>query len=148
MNIRTLKAEDLQELVELYSHLNPDDPATDADTMSLVWEQTEASGTVEYIGLYIRTKLVSSCQKVVVPNLTRSGQPYCLLENVVTLTDYRNRGYGKQLLKHTIEQAWSEGCYKVMLMSGRKEDSIVQFYRRAGFSENEKRAFIVRRDSA
>lgn len=148
MQIRILKKEDLNDLIELYSHLNPRDTALEPNSIESVWEKTDASGNIEYIGLFIQSQLVSSCQKVVVPNFTRSGHPYCLLENVVTHEEFRNNGYGKKLLKHTIELAWNEGCYKVMLMSGRKEESVMQFYQSVGFSSDEKRAFIIKRDNS
>ncbi len=146
MQIRTLIEEDIKDLVELYGHLNPGDPVPDEDLMQSIWEKTRKSSLIQYIGLTIESQLVSCCQKVVVPNFSRSGQPYCLIENVVTHTDHRNRGYGKKLLKYTLSLAWDEGCYKVMLMSGRKEESVMQFYRDAGFSSDEKRAFVVRRE--
>lgn len=133
------------DLVELYGHLNPGDIAPDANTIEMVWEQTVSSNVIQYVGLFIEKELVSCCQKVVVPNFTRSGQPYCLIENVVTHIDFRNKGYGKKLLMHTISMAWNEGCYKVMLMSGRKDESVLQFYQSVGFSANEKRAFVVKR---
>ncbi len=37
--------------------------------------------------------MVATCTLVVIPNLTRGGTPYALIENVVTHTDHRNKGY-------------------------------------------------------
>ena len=145
MQIRIINKEDVTDLVVLYGHLNPNDVVPDSDAIKAIWNQTHKSSMVEYLGLYIQSQLVSSCQKVVVPNFTRAGKPYCLIENVVTHRDFRSMGYGKKLLKHTLSLAWDEGCYKVMLMSGRKEESVMKFYQDVGFSSDEKRAFVVRR---
>ena len=54
----------------------------------------------------------------VIPNLTRSGASYALIENVVTATRYRKRGYAASLIEHAVETAWNAGCYKVMLLTG------------------------------
>ena len=81
---------------------------------------------------------------MVVPNLTRSGRPYGLIENVVTHADHRVRGYGKQLLQAAITAAWDADCYKVMLMTGSKEPSTLAFYASAGFEQSKTR-FQVRR---
>jgi GNAT superfamily N-acetyltransferase len=54
----------------------------------------------------------SSCTLVVIPNLTRSGQPYGLIENVVTHSTYRGRGFGKHILQEG-RSAWKADCYKV-----------------------------------
>jgi GNAT superfamily N-acetyltransferase len=70
--------------------------------------------------------------------------PYALIENVVTHTDHRNRGFGKAILKAATERAWVEGCYKVMLMTGSKRPSTIAFYGAAGF-EQTKTGFQIRR---
>jgi GNAT superfamily N-acetyltransferase len=43
--------------------------------------------------------IIASCTLVVIPNLARGGQPYGLIENVVTHAAYRGRGFGKRLLR-------------------------------------------------
>jgi len=87
--------------------------------------------------------LVSSCVLVIISNLTRGARPYGIIENVVTHEKYRNRGYGTRLLKKALEIARDKGCYKVMLLSGRGEDTL-SFYEKAGFERGKKTGFIVR----
>ncbi|WP_354417170.1 GNAT family N-acetyltransferase [Mesorhizobium shonense] len=55
------------------------------------------------------------------------------MENVVTRTDFRNRGFGKRLLLAASNAAWRAGCYKVMLMTGSKKPAAINFYLSAGF---------------
>jgi GNAT superfamily N-acetyltransferase len=50
--------------------------------------------------------IIASCTLVVIPNLARGGQPYGLIENVVTHAAYRGRGFGKRLLRAAVEAAW------------------------------------------
>lgn len=88
--------------------------------------------------------LAASCSLVVVPNLTRGGSPYGLIENVVTHSDFRTRGFGKQLLLAASDAAWQVGCYKVMLMTGSKKPETINFYLAAGF-EQSKTGFQKRR---
>ena len=70
-----------------------------------------------------------------------------MVENVVTHSGYRGNGYGKAVLKFALDQAWSMGCYKVMLMTGRNDEWVLNFYRNAGFSSSEKQAFIAKHSS-
>lgn len=79
---------------------------------------------------------VTSCTVVIVPNLTRGGTPYALIENVVAHADYRNRGFGKAILHAAVELAWAEGCYNAMLMTGSKEASTLGVYEAAGFEQS------------
>jgi hypothetical protein len=43
-----------------------------------------------------------------------------------------------------LDFAWSQGCYKVMLMTGRKDEATFRFYESAGFSRDGKQAFIAK----
>ena len=92
----------------------------------------------------VDTSMIASCTLIVIPNLTRGGQPYGLIENVVTHADHRRRGYGKQLLQSAVTAAWDADCYKVMLMTGSKKTATLAFYASAGFEQN-KTGFQVRR---
>lgn len=87
--------------------------------------------------------MIASCVLVVVPNLTRNARPYALIENVVTHADYRRQGIGKRLLHHVLQFAWSQNCYKVMLLSSINREEAHQFYERVGFSRDRKVGFVA-----
>ena len=89
-------------------------------------------------------RIVSTCYLNIIPNLTRSSRSYAVIENVVTDQAFRGSGYGKRIIQHAIDYAWQMGCYKVMLMTGSKEESTHAFYRACGFDGDEKQAYIVR----
>ncbi|MGE4339936.1 MAG: GNAT family N-acetyltransferase, partial [Pigmentiphaga sp.] len=82
------------------------------------------------------------------PNLTRGCKPYGLIENVVTHAAFRGRGHAKALLGHALKAAWIAGCYKVMLMTGRKDEATLKFYESAGFDRQEKQTFIAKQSHA
>jgi GNAT superfamily N-acetyltransferase len=103
-----------------------------------------ASDRYLYLGGFLGEELVSTCAIIVIPNLTRGCRPYGVIENVVTHTSHRRRGYGTALLRAALAHAWREGCYKVMLMTGRKDDETFHFYRSVGFDSDEKQAFVAR----
>ena len=88
--------------------------------------------------------IVASCACVVVPNLTRGGRPYALVENVVTHRDHRRRGLASACVARAVRIAAEAGCYKVMLLTGAKDEGTLAFYRRCGFDDREKTAFILR----
>jgi len=62
---------------------------------------------------------------VVVPNLTYSGQPWAMLENVVVDRVARRRSIGRHLVEAAIQRASEQGCYKVQLISGTKPEQLV-----------------------
>jgi GNAT superfamily N-acetyltransferase len=87
-------------------------------------------------------RIVSSCVCVVILNLTRNARPYALIENVVTHPDYRQRGLASACLDYAKQIAQKENCYKIMLLTGAKDEATLNFYRKAGYNSSDKTAFI------
>ncbi|MFA6312953.1 MAG: GNAT family N-acetyltransferase [Sterolibacterium sp.] len=145
MDIRPLAKDDLPALLRLYRHLHSSDaPLPSQGEIDAVWTEIVSSDRFRYFGSFVGGALVSSCTISIIPNLTRGCKPYGVIENVVTHADHRRRGYGTDILRFVLTHAWSAGCYKVMLLTGRKDDSTLRFYRSAGFDPDEKHAFIAK----
>ncbi|UXC18001.1 GNAT family N-acetyltransferase [Comamonas squillarum] len=143
--IRPLALSDLTALLQLYTHLHPQDEALPAqDQVQAIWQGLLEDPRNHYLGGFVDAQLVSSCLLVVIPNLTRGCRPYGLIENVVTDGGHRQRGYGKALLHAVLDRAWAQHCYKVMLMTGSKEEATLRFYANAGFDGSSKQAFVAR----
>lgn len=147
--IRPLAAADLPQLLALYTHLHADDdPLPVAEVVDVVWQELLASPRHSYWGAFVQcdgaAQLVATCTLTVVPNLTRGCKPYGLIENVVTHGAHRGAGHGKAVLNAAQQHAWSQGCYKVMLMTGRKDVATLGFYASAGFDGQTKHAFMAR----
>ena len=89
-------------------------------------------------------KIVSSCVCVIIPNLTHNQQPYAFVENVITDKEYRKQGLATACLDYAREIAVRENCYKLMLLTGSKHESTLNFYRKAEYNSEDKMAFIQR----
>ena len=79
---------------------------------------------------------------VIIPNLTRNIRPYALIENVVTNEEYRGKGYATECLNYAKEIAIKNNCYKMMLLTGTKNENTLAFYKSAGYNSDDKIAFI------
>lgn len=144
-HVRLIRRDELPQLLSLYTFLNPDDPLLSMDQrLEKHWNQILADPGLFYFVIEENSMLVSSCTMAIIKNLTRSARPYALIENVVTHPDHRKKGYGTAVLQKAIAVAREENCYKVMLMTSRKEESTLNFYEKAGFHAGEKTAFVVR----
>ena len=143
LDIRAAEAADLPDLLDLYQHLNEGDERPSIDgAQRMLKRLQDMPGSAVLVGFDPRG-IRTSCTLVVIPNLTRGGQPYALIENVVTHTQARGRGYGKAVLAAAVRRAWDQDCYKVMLLTGSQEPATLGFYRAAGF-EQTKTGFQVR----
>lgn len=145
MDIRQLQSHELKLLLSLYAHLHEhDDPPPSTAVAEAVWLEALANPRIKYFGGFSAGSLVSSCTLAVIPNLTRACRPYGVIENVVTHAAQRGRGWGKAVLAHALGDAWRQNCYKVMLLTGRKDEATLRFYERAGFDQHEKQAFVAK----
>lgn len=142
--VRNARREDLPALLHLYLSLHETSVPEDSARLRGVWEAILRDENRHLLVCEEEGELVSSCDCVIVPNLTRGARPYALIENVVTREDRRGRGFAAQCLARAGEIAAAAGCYKVMLMTGSKEESTLRFYRNAGFDSGEKTAFVRR----
>lgn len=150
--IRPIAAAELPQLLALYAHLHADDdPLPAAEVVDAVWQELLGSPRHSYWGVFVpcdgTAQLVATCTLTVVPNLTRGCRPYGLIENVVTHGAHRGAGHGKAVLEAALQHAWRQGCYKVMLMTGRKDAATLGFYESAGFDGQAKRAFMAKNPS-
>jgi GNAT superfamily N-acetyltransferase len=145
VNVRELQLHDLQLLLRLYAHLHDhDDPPPSAAIAEAVWSEALANPRIKYIGGFFSDSLVSSCTLTVIPNLTRACRPYGVIENVVTHAAHRGQGWGKAILDRALREAWQQDCYKVMLLTGRKDEATLRFYEQAGFDQHDKQAFVAK----
>lgn len=140
--VREIKENELSELLELYLHLHEDTIPEMSEHLAATWKMIMQDENHHIIVKIIEDKPVSSCVCVIIPNLTRNIRPYAFIENVVTHADYRSRGYATECLNYAKEIAEKQGCYKMMLLTGSKEEATLAFYGNAGYNSADKTAFI------
>lgn len=140
--IREITENDFDGLMELYTHLHEKDIPDKDERISMVWESIITDKNHHIIVAEEKGIIAASCVCVIIPNLTRNQRPYAFIENVVTHSDYRKKGLATACLNHAKELAEKENCYKLMLLTGSKEESTLNFYRRAGYNSEDKTAFI------
>lgn len=140
--VREIKESELIELLELYLHLHEASVPEMTEHLRNTWDTIIKDKNHHIIVKVADGKLVSSCVCVIIPNLTRNIRPYAFIENVVTHGDYRGKGYATECLNYAGEIAKKENCYKMMLLTGSKEEATLRFYGNAGYNSTDKTAFI------
>ncbi|MCK1274662.1 GNAT family N-acetyltransferase [Bradyrhizobium sp. 61] len=143
--IRSATQHDLPKVLNLYQHLHPNEPPLKAAKAEHVWTTLLGSNFVTVIVAQTAELLVSSCTLAIVPNLSRGGRSYGVIENVVTHAQYRKLGLGRRVLAHALDIAVRADCYKVHLATGSKRETTLRFYEGAGFHRGGKTYFEVRR---
>ncbi len=145
VQIRNAHQNELEVLLNLYQHLHvTDSPLPEGSTLRAVWDEILNDPKIHCLVVELKGEIIASCVLVVIPNLTRGAKPYGLIENVVTHTAHRRKGIATQLLRHALQVAWSQNCYKVMLLTGSKSEAIHQFYEKTGFVKGDKTGFVAK----
>ena len=147
MHIRKAELCDVEDLHELYmEHLTQFPPKEQQDMGEWSDRLKTLIANPDYHLLVGESdgKVVSSVTLIIIPNLTHNLRPYSIIENVVTHSNYRKKGYAFALMNKASEIAKERGCYKIMLMTGSKEEGIFRFYERCEFNRNDKTAFLKR----
>ncbi len=136
VSIRTASQGDAKALIELYLYLSSDNERYSPEiAKQIIKDISKYNGSAVLVGDF-EGEIVTTCTLIVVPNLTRTGLPYGLIENVVTHPTHRNRGLGKLVLEAATERAWRHKCYKIMLSTGSRNPATLAFYERAGFEQS------------
>lgn len=140
--VREIAEHELNELLELYLYLHEKTIPDMTEHLKKTWNTIIQDENHHIIVNEIDGNIVSSCVCVIIPNLTRKIRPYAFIENVVTHADYRGKGYATECLNYAKEIAEKANCYKMMLLTGSKEETTLKFYGNAGYNSTDKTAFI------
>ncbi len=142
MIVREASINNLKEILQLYLYLHEESIPEDTEHLRNTWKSIISDVNHHLIVCEVDNKIVASCVCVIIPNLTRNVRPYAFVENVVTHGDYRKKGYATACLNYAKQIAEENNCYKMMLLTGSKEESTLNFYRNAGYNSSDKTAFI------
>ena len=142
MLIREIVNTDLWGLLELYTQLHDNPVPENSEYLTTLWNNILADKNYHIIVAIENDKIVSSCVLAVIPNLTHAQRPYALIENVITDERYSILGCATACLDFAKNIATQNNCYKIMLLTGSKKQSTLNFYRKAGYNSEDKTAFI------
>jgi len=141
--VRSARRDELDDLLELYRQLNPDDPELAPEAVTDRWASMLADDDLDVVVVEHDDRLVATCLLSVTKNLTRGARPFAVIENVVTHEGYRGGGFGRRCVEGAVERARERDCYKVMLLTGSDAAWKHDFYESCGFDRDAKTGFTI-----
>ena len=134
VEVRPLPASDLPLAMSLiYEFEFPELKKLRENDVRSIYSKIIASGGAVF-GAYRGSEIVGTCTLNVCANLSWSGRPYGVVENIIVTKNERGKGIGKSLLLFARRMAESKNCYKVVLMTKQVDSETFSFFRSAGFS--------------
>ena len=88
--------------------------------------------------MILNDQIIGMMQLTFIPGLSMEGMTRCQIESVRIKKDYRNKGYGSELIKKGIEIAKLNKCGLIQLTSNKKRLKAINFYKKLGFLSTHK----------
>lgn len=142
MEVRFAKYNDFKGIMDLYDFLNPGDTLASLDQLKNIWDEImNDPRKYRYAVAEEQNRLLATSCITIVPNITRKGRSYAVIENVITHPDVRRKGIGRAMIQLLLDFAKENDCYKVMLLSSNERKIAHDFYKNIGFNGDIKRGF-------
>ncbi|MBI2040979.1 MAG: GNAT family N-acetyltransferase [DPANN group archaeon] len=135
LSIRSVMAEDLEQLLPILYQLSPLKPHETEDKVRLaaILEEIIADKNHHMLVCEYQGKIIGTATLLIQQSLTHGSRPYGHIENVVTHVDYRQKkGVGKMLVTKLHEIAKQHGCHKVVLAC---QEGNVPFYEKCSMGK-------------
>jgi N-acetylglutamate synthase-like GNAT family acetyltransferase len=135
LEIRLLSARDLRTVMDLIYEIElPENIKLDENDIRSIYSKIISAGGVVF-GAYRGSRMVGTCTLNICANLSWSGRPYGIVENIVVTKSERDEGIAKSLLLFARRMAENKNCSKVSLMTEQRDPETVSFYKSVGFSD-------------
>ena len=146
LSFREVSRRDLPKELALYAQPDLDD----GRVLSVVAAERvfERMSCYPNYKIYVATqhaRVVGTFALLIMDNLGHLGTPSAIIEDVAVDPAAHGQGIGKQMIRHAIELATANGCYKVVLSSNLKRTRAHAFYDSLDF---ERHGFSFRIDTA
>lgn len=142
--VRKLDIDDYPDLLALYRELMGEVAIVDGESGQARFAELLAHPGTSLWGAEVEHRVVSVTVLHILPNMTHSGRPYCLVENVVTLAAFQRQGLGRLVMNAAMDAAWAANAYKIMLLTG-SDAGAIGFYEKLGFRGDQKIGMVIRR---
>ncbi len=136
INIRLATKQDLPILNRFYADMDEKPLMSDAE-MTAIWNQIEQVPN-HYIYLAcLEDEEIGTFSLLFMPTMMHRGfHKSAILDSVTIATEYRGKGFGKQMMQKALKISADAGCYKVTLSSNLKRDRTHKFYESLGFKQH------------
>jgi GNAT superfamily N-acetyltransferase len=136
VEVRPLMAKDLELAMDLISEFElPEVQKLSKNDIRSIFSRIASSGGA-VVGAFQNNVMVGTCTVNICANLSWSGRPYSIIENIIVTKTAQGQGIGKCLLLFSKHFAASKNCHKVALMTHDTNITDTSLYTAAGFSDD------------
>lgn len=148
MRVRKARETDLDGIIRLYACLHPHHVTEPHFETECSWRKIVHSRISTVFVAELDAQLVSTCMVAVLPSFAKGGRPIGVIEHVVTLEEFRGKGFARETMSAAISYAWRRSCGKLLLLSGASRQGAHELYESLGFDGNVERGFVLKAPDA
>lgn len=127
---------DLSTLNLLYANMD-NKPLMSEKKITAVWNEIQQVPNYYIYLAYLKNKVIGTFSLLFMPTMMHRGfHKSAILDSVTILSDYRGKGYGKQMMQQALSISANAGCYKVTLSSNITRERTHKFYQSLGFKQH------------
>ncbi len=127
MEIRQIKEAEVAKVLDLIDgYERPQAPRPSVEEQQAIYASILQSGGC-ILGAFPGGYMIGTCTVNLCPNLSWSGRPYAIIENVIVSKAHRNQGFGKALLQCGKEFAQRAGWTQTPISSLRNISNSLSF---------------------
>lgn len=139
MNIRLLENNDnIEQYMRCVSDLNGSEGMVDTIENIRISMTNRPQNILTFVMVNDDNTIVATAT-VIMEKKLRYQRLCCHIEDVGVHPDFRNRGYGAEIVGYCVDYAKKNNCYKIKLNC---KDNLIPFYNRLGFKVHEKHLYI------
>lgn len=142
VDIRIAQHKDLKDMLFLYTHLNDYQMPKIDYRVKTIWDEIVVDKNRYTLVAVKDDHVVSSLTLFINHSLAKNQRPFALIEYVVTHPDYRHKGIATELLTEAQRISEKQNCYKMMLITGQKNEKVHKLYKNFGFKAEGKTAYV------
>ena len=135
--IRQATRDDIADIMQLYAQPQYDDGLVLNTASALaIFERTTHYPFYKFFVARDSDGIVGVYSLLIMENLGHMGSNSAVVEGVAVAPRVHGIGVGSTLMKHALELASKNGCYKLALSSNLKRNGAHAFYERLGFRQH------------
>lgn len=136
LRISLATKKDLSTLNFLYVNMD-NKPLMSEEKITAVWNEIQRFPNYYIYLAYLENKVIGTFSLLFMPTMMhRSFHKSAILDSVTILSDYRGKGYGKQMMQKALSISADASCYKVTLSSNITRERTHNFYQSLGFKQH------------
>lgn len=137
ISIREAGPQDAATILTLYAQPDYDNGRVlDAAAAAAILQRCSSYLYYKFFAAEREGRMLGVYGLLIMDNLGHLGAPSAIVEGVAVAPDAQGMGIGAAMMRHAMEEASKNGCYKLALSSNIKRRRAHEFYEKLGFTQH------------